>query len=149
MNTFFKIVAYISISILLSVLEHFGNSSFFNEFTKNIIPLLATILALNIAASGIIAGELSRLKKTFPDADLKDVSKESKHSFIFQISFIIGLVVVLLCRDFLIEQKTLESAVNISANACIIGVFLYFLETIYDLSCSLFNLIDFNSKNNN
>lgn len=146
MNKIYKIVAYISISFGLSYLVSIGTGDFFDQFINSAIPLLATLLAINITASALIASELNRLKQAYPNAETKDTAFELKQTLIYQVVFIIALFIVFIVRDWLIESNFLYIRIyKLFANACLIGVFMFFFEIIYDLGKGLLRIIDFNS----
>ncbi|MCS2890432.1 hypothetical protein NXY11_22430 [Parabacteroides faecis] len=148
MRLFCKIITYITISCGLSYLAYEGNGSFFIEFLKNIIPLLATLLAINMTSSALIAGELSKLRIKYPKADLTATNKEMKKTFIFQLYLLIALFIIFLLRDALIIQNLeIKKIVTLISNAFAIGIFLYYLEIIYDLGKALFDILNFNNQN--
>lgn len=149
MNKIYKLIAYISISLGLSYLVSIGVGVFFNQFTNNAIPLLATLLAINITASALIGSELNRLKQTYPNADTKETSFELKQTLILQVVLILSLFVIFIIRDWLIKTNFIHIGYyKLFADAFLIGVFLYYFEIIYDLGKGLLRIIDFNSTPN-
>lgn len=153
MNRIYKIVAYIAISLLLGYMAYEGNGDFIKEFLKNIIPLLATIVAINIPTCALLVNELNKLKNNFLDINVSDIYKEMKISIIIQLLLIIILVILLITKDFLLNQEFIISDpsyvkyINIAINSFVIGFFIYFLEIVWDLGDALFKLIQFNTKN--
>ena len=153
MNRIYKIVAYIAISLLLGYMAYEGNGDFIKEFLKNIIPLLATIVAINIPTCALLVNELNKLKDNFLDINVSDIHKEMKISIIIQLLLIIILVFLLVTKDFLLKQEFIISDsshvkyINIAINSFAIGFFIYFLEIVWDLGDALFKLIQFNTKN--
>ena len=147
MNKIYKIIAYLSISLVLSYIVSIGNGDFFKQFTNNAIPLLTTLLAINITASALIASELNRLKHNYPNANTKETSFELKQTLTLQVIFILFLFVVFIIRDWLDEIEFIYIGYyQIATNACLIGVFLYYFEIIYDLGKGLLRIIDFNAN---
>ena len=130
-----------------------GNGDFIKEFLKNIIPLLATIVAINIPTCALLVNELNKLKNNFLDINVSDIYKEMKISIIIQLLLIIILVILLITKDFLLNQEFIISDpsyvkyINIAINSFVIGFFIYFLEIVWDLGDALFKLIQFNTKN--
>jgi hypothetical protein len=147
MNSLYKIIAYIAVSLFLGYLAYAGNGCFFDEFLKSIIPLLATLLAINITTSALIIGELSKLKDNHSDADLTISNKAIKRTFITEIVLILALLLVLLIRDILLTLNiSIKDYVVLLSNAFVFGVFLYYLEIIYDLGKALLGIVNFNNK---
>ena len=130
-----------------------GNGDFIKEFLKNIIPLLATIVAINIPTCALLVNELNKLKNNFLEIKVSDIYKEMKISIIIQLLLIIILVILLITKDFLLNQEFIISDpsyvkyINIAINSFVIGFFIYFLEIVWDLGDALFKLIQFNTKN--
>lgn len=147
MNRIYKIIAYIAVSLFLGYLAYVGNGCFFDEFLKSIIPLLATLLAINITTSALIIGELSKLKDNHSDADLTTSNKAIKRTFITQIVLILALLLVLLIRDILLTLNiSIKDYVVLLSNVFVFGAFLYYLEIIYDLGKALLGIVNFNNK---
>jgi len=147
MNRVYKIIAYLTVSLLLSCLIFWGDNSFFNSFLQNIIPLLATLFAINVTANSLVTSELNKLKIAHPEANIRNPLKEIKKVFLAQIVIILALFFILILRDFLSGINfPCKNIVTIVTNACVIGSFFYFLEIIADIGKALFMIIDFNSK---
>lgn len=152
MNRIYKIVSYIAISLLLGYMAYEGNGDFIKEFLKNIIPLLATIVAINIPTCALLVNELHKLKNQYLNIDVSEICKEMRLSIIVQLLLIVMLVCFLIIRDFLLNQNFVISNfiyikyINIAVNSFAIGFFIYFLEIVWDLGKALFKLIQFNIK---
>ena len=84
MNRVYKIFTYSAIALLLGYIAYEGNGDFIKEFLKNIISLLATIVAINLPTCALIVSELNKLKDKHPDADVSDISKELGYSLAVQ-----------------------------------------------------------------
>lgn len=147
MNRIYKLIAYVAVSLLFSCLIYWGSNSFFNSFLQNIIPLLATLFAINVTANSLVTSELNKLKTAHPKANIRNPLKEIKTVFLTQIIIILVLFFLLILRDFLSEQDfAYQYIITIITNACVIGSFFYFLEIIADIAKALFMIIDFNSR---
>lgn len=147
MNKIYKIIAYIAVSICLSWIAYVNGSTFFESFNGLLIPLLATLLAINITTSSLVAGELRKIKKEFPQCDIGKSTKEIKRIFRIQIWLIASLLILFIGKDCSFIVNNIEKHyITVISNGCVIAVFCYFLEIIYDLGCSLFDIINFNSS---
>ena len=148
MNNICKIFTYVVGSILISSMATCNNSTFFDDFNDFLIPLLATLLAINITTTSLITGELTKIKKIAPNCDISRSLTEMKKTFKAQIILIGSLILVYIVKDCSFILTYIEKdIVEIGTNAYSIAVFAYFLEIIYDLGCSLFDVINFNSSN--
>lgn len=147
MNKFCKIVTYIVISAFISWVAYVNDSCFFESFNELLIPLLATLLAINITTSSLVAGELRKIKKENPQCDIGKSTNEIKYIFKIQIALIASLLIIFIIKDCdFITQCVDAKWVAIIVNGYVIAVFSYFLEIIYDLGCSLFDIMTFNSS---
>ena len=146
MNKIFKIISYLSVSLFFSYLESLGSGIFFDNLKNNIIPLLATLLAINITTGALISTELKKFTSQFPNASSIDVSKELRFSFIIQLISLVFLFIVLLINDIITKEITYIKYSEYLTNTIIIGVFLYYLEIILDLGKALFKILNANNK---
>lgn len=147
MNKIYKLIAYISVSALISWLAYSNGSSFFESFNGLLIPLLATLLAINITTSSLVAGELRKIKKEHPQCDIGKSTNEIKRIFKIQIVLIASLLALFIIKDCgWIKQCIDQKWITIFTNGYVTAVFIYFLEIIYDLGCSLFDIINFNAS---
>lgn len=147
MNRIYKIIAYIAVPGVLSWITDGSGNTFFDNFNNIIIPLLATLLAINITTSSLIAGELRKIQLVNPECDLVDAKTEMKRIFKVQLCLILGLLFVFLIKDCSFIKNNINNQwVQIFVNGSVLAVFGYFLEIIYDLGCSLFDIINFNSE---
>ena len=147
MNKIYKIIAYAVVSVLISWIAYASDSSFFESFNGLLIPLLATLLAINITTSSLIAGELRKIKKENPQCDIGRSTDEIKRIFKIQIVLIASLLVLFIIKDCRwIKQFVDEKWITIVSNGYVIAVFVYFLEVIYDLGSSLFDIINYNAS---
>lgn len=140
MTDWLKIVGYTAIGFCIA---YFFNSedTFLPAFTENIISLLTTILAINIATKAIIVKTIVQLseKHQFPFTKTK---KELKSNFQIQI-ILIGIVfftTLISKADFICVN--IPEINTYWQYSIAIGAFLYFIETIYDLGSTLITLID-------
>ena len=146
MNKAYKIIAYIAVSGVISWIAYINGSSFFESFNGLLIPLLATLLAINITTSSLVAGELRKIRNEYPQCNIGKSTNEIKRIFKIQIFLIVTLLILLIFKDCsFVEDNIEDQYVTIFTNGCVIAVFCYFLEIIYDLGCSLFDIINFNS----
>lgn len=104
-------------------------------------------MAINITTSSLIAGELRKIKKENPQCDIGRSTDEIKRIFKIQIVLIASLLVLFIIKDCRwIKQFVDEKWIIIVSNGYVIAVFVYFLEVIYDLGCSLFDIINYNAS---
>lgn len=146
MNNFYKIIAFASISIFFAFLAFKLESTFAEKFAENIIALLTTLFAINIASSTLIAGKVREIQEKTGHPFTK-TKKNLKNSFYEQIIFI-GLAFIF---GLLRESKYLQTHFNpdnlkIICNSVLFFTFIYYLDVIRDIGKSLFDLLDFDDK---
>lgn len=145
MNSICKIITYITISLLLSWIgyKEEGNG-FLDQLSIFIIPLLATLLAINITTMALVAGEIRKIIEKFNDSSIfEKTKKEVGKVFTIQLVLFVTLFFILIVRE-----KDFEYIPNynyfktIISNAFMIGVFGYYLEVIMDSGKSLLEILN-------
>ncbi len=143
MNRIYKIVTFICISALLAFFVMKLESDYADKFADNILALLTTLFAINIASSTLIAGKLREIQdKT--GYDFPETKKNLKSSFYEQILFI-GIAFVF---GLLRESKYIQNVMNVETikficNSVLFICFIYYLDIIRDIGKSLFDLLDY------
>ncbi len=99
MNKIYKLIAYIAVPGLIGWIAYVNDSSFFESFNGLSIPLLATLLTINITTSSLVAGELKEIMKEYPLCDIGKSTNEIKRTFRIQIFLIASLLVLFIVRD--------------------------------------------------
>jgi len=153
MYRFGKACLYIFISVIISIGVYYGDNTFFDSFLNGLIPVLATLSALYMTVSSIIAVEMNKLTERHPGINITNTMYSVKRIFIVQLVLIAALFISFIVRDILIkiefEITCFHDIVIIFSNAFAIAVFLYFLEALYDVGQTVYSLIDYNGSNNN
>ena len=146
MNSFYKIVAFISISAFLAFIVMKLESTFADKFAENILALLTTLFAINIASSTLIAGKLREIQEK-TGFQFKKTKKSLKSSFYEQI-IIIGIAFlfgVLRESDYL---KTIFDCeyYKLVCNTVLFYAFISYLDIIRDIGKSLFDLLEYDEN---
>ena len=143
MNNIYKIVTFASISIFFAFLAFKLQSSFADKFAENILALLTTLFAINIASSTLIAGKLREIQEQTGHPFTR-TKQNLKRSFYEQIVFI-GLAFIFgILRESKILQTTLNpDTLKVICNSVLFFTFIYYLDIIRDIGKSLFDLLDF------
>ncbi len=143
MNRVYKIITFVTISFALSALAFYLKSDFVNKFAENLISLLTTLLAINIASSTLIAAKLSEIKaKT--GYHFNKTRTNLKASFYEQIILIaIAFVVVMIGESCVLISKINSDYFEIGVNSILFFTFINYLDIIRDIGKSLFDLLDF------
>lgn len=146
-----KFTIYALISCSISFLTFWSKSNFISNFSNTIIPLLSTILTINITTSALLSSEIKKFILNTPNSEthFKDTITEIKWTFKIQIILISSLFIILIIKDipFLTSTEELKKWNQIITDAYVIGVFIYFLEIIYDLGIALFQILEHNKNN--
>ncbi len=146
MNNLYKIIAFGSISFLLALITHKLQSTFANKFAENIIALLTTLFAINIASSTLIAGKVREIQDKTGHPFIR-TKRNLKNSFYEQIIFIgIAFVFSLLRESELLKNEIDAKTIELVCNSVLFFTFIYYLDIIRDIGKSLFDLLDFEDK---
>lgn len=146
MNRAIKTIAYLAVALLLSYMANNGDREFIKGFSTGIISLLSTILAINIPTSTLVISEINRIKEKI-NLEPTATFKELKHGLIMQIAVLGCLFVIQIVCSFLKNKNIVENPIlDIISDSFVIAAFMYYLEVIYDLGISLFDLITFKIK---
>lgn len=146
MSELYKSVTYLVVSFLLCFLSEKIQSNFIDDFAKNFIALLTTLLAINIASGSILAGKLKEININ-TGHKFDNTTKELKRSLTIQLILIaISFVTLLIKSSTIISGWIGCSTLNLVSNTITIGIFIYYLDTIKDLGQALFSLLNFDEK---
>ena len=145
MEKAYRVISYIFISGLLAFLISIGSGEYFKIFRSNSVALLTTILAVSISATSLVSGELSKLKRKYPNANLADVFGNLEEKIITQIVMILLLLTTYIVKDIIIKNEcAILQWYEVANDAILIAALLFSLETIYDLGKGLIELLNFN-----
>lgn len=146
MNKIYKSVTFIVLSFILAYLSMKLESSFTDKFADNILALLTTLFAINIASSTLIAGKLREIQNQTGHPFTKTKSN-LKRSFYEQIIFIIIAFIFGLVRESNYLQVLLKvDNLKLICNTILFLSFIYYIDIIRDLGKALFDLLDFNPE---
>ena len=107
MNSIYKAITFLSISFLLCFISMKIKSDFIDNFTNGFIPLLTTLLAINIASASLIAGKLKEISIR-TGMKFEKTTKELKRSLTIQLILISISLLVLLLKS----SKTISAIVG-------------------------------------
>lgn len=146
MNSLYKYIAFTTISFLLAFFAMRLESTFADKFAENILALLTTLFAINIASSTLIAGKLREIQDKTGFA-FEKTKKNLKWSFYEQIILIGVSFIVAIARESKYLQSLTEPDIcKLICNSIIFFTFISYLEIIRDIGKSLFDLLDFDNK---
>jgi len=141
----YKNFSLITVSILVSLLAKWLNSSFIESFADNQITLLTTLLAINIASSSLIAGKLRDINQK-TGYKFVDTRTELKRSLIVQVTLIaIAFFLMIFTKSEKVIRLMEPDWLNFISNTITVGIFVYYLDAILDLGKALFSLLDFDA----
>jgi hypothetical protein len=142
-NSLYKSITFLTISIFFAFVAMKLESSFADKFAENILALLTTLFAINIASSTLIAGKLREIQDMTGHPFIK-TKKSLKNSFYEQISLIGIAFIFALLRESKYIQNLIEcSNCKLICNAILFYTFTSYLDIIRDLGKSLFDLLNF------
>lgn len=143
-NSICKIITYITVSFVLSFIGYKEEDGFLNQLSIFIIPLLATLLAINITTMALVAGEIRKIIEKFNDSSIFEKSKK-EISAVFTTQLILFIILFFL---LIIREKEIACIPNynywkiIISNGFMIAVFGYYLEVIMDSGKSLLEILN-------
>lgn len=137
-----KVIAYIAVSITLSSIAYCSQNPFFDSFNSYIIPLLGTLLAINLTAVALFLAEIKKLKEKLPTLNIAPLTQEVSLTMTKQIGIIATLIVILMIKDMnYITEIINPKCRTILVNAFSLCTLFYFLEVIYDTLNALLDAI--------
>lgn len=146
MNNFYKIITFLSISAFFAFIAMKLESTFVDKFSENILALLTTLFAINIASSTLIAGKVREIQNLTGHPFTK-TKKNLKTSFYEQIIFICVAFVASLLKDTILLKNLINTQyLNLACDTLLFLSFIYYLDIIRDIGHALFDLLDFNNK---
>lgn len=138
-----KILGYLSGGFILSYLSIVFRSTFLSSFTEDIINLLITIFAINIASTSIIISSI----KDISEISGHDFSKSKKHlrlTIVYQIVMIFLVFIILIFKKSEVVQIYFGTFwTDLIANGIIVSAFLYYVDIVIDLGRALISIMNF------
>lgn len=151
-NNIFRYLGYIALSLGLGWFSNLsGNDNdFILKISRNLIPILITILAFYVTILGLILKELVEYKHN-TNKDIKDVLKSMRRDVNIEIFIICIAFLFYTVRGALSSVVSIEwlSYITITSNAVTVFSFVYFLMLVYDSVMGLWDLIEANNKDTN
>lgn len=145
MSDFYKIVSFLSVGFFSAFLALKIQSSFVENFSDNLLALLTTLFAINIASITLISGKISELQKQ-TNHPFRKTRQQLKRSFFEQIGIIAIAFIFGILRDSCLLNSSINSSLRLIFNSVLFFCFFYYLDIIRDIGKSLFDLLDFNNK---
>lgn len=138
MNFIGKISTYIIISLIITLLSYYLESSFFRVFLdENIILLLITLLAINTATYGFVLSKISDLELKHDKADFAEAKNQIKRSLKIQFGLIMSAIVVQIISTSNIF--TTESTLLICTfEFLLVFIFVFALDLLRDTGFAIF-----------
>lgn len=141
-------MTFIAVSTLLAALVYKLESKFADTFAANLLALLTTLFAINIASSTLIAGKLREIQSQ-TGHPFTNTKKNLKSTFYEQIWMIALALMFGLIRESQYLKEVFGSGYLIAtSNAVLFFTFIYYLDIIRDIGKSLFDLLDYNPNSN-
>jgi hypothetical protein len=132
-----NISLYLVMAILLNGLSCLLGSDFLNNFLEaNIIIVLVSILAVNIAITSILIPKLKDTSDKFY-ADFSNTYREIKISFKEHILLIIASIMVMIIKHSQILHSKVECLGFIS-NTLLLAIFIYGIALLWDTGNAIF-----------
>jgi len=144
MTRLLKYIGYLTLSLIMAFISFFAGEErdFLFAFSKNLIPVLITIVVLYTTLSNLILNQLT-LYKDLTGADIQKCIKALKRNVHFEFAiiafdFIIGLIANILFSKS--ECTCILYGTRIFVNMITFFSVFYFLYIIYDSTIGFYNI---------
>lgn len=146
MNNLYKYITFAALGFLLAYIALRLESTFADKFAENILALLTTLFAINIASSTLVAGKIRDIQdKT--GHNFPKTKTNLKWSFYEQIILIAIAFVAAIARESkYLDDLLIDNTCVLICNSIIFFTFIAYLEIIRDIGKSLFDLLDFDAN---
>jgi len=125
--------------IVVLVSQAIDSKSVFVYLEENIIGLLLTLLAINIASSGLIAAKIQDILVEFPEFDFSESLKEMKISLFEQVVLLIVCIISLILSDSSLIDFEHKSTLS---NTILFSILVYAINILWDTGQAVFIIID-------
>lgn len=146
MNSVYKIISFIVIAFILAYSCLKLDSSFSNKFADNILSLLTTLFAINIASSTLIASKIREIQDR-TGHHFEKSKGNLRTSFNEQLVLIGVAFLATLIRESAVVQNAV--GINLTCLTCdtiLFACFIYYIDIIKDIGAALFQLLDFDNN---
>jgi hypothetical protein len=131
---------YIVIATIVTCIGYYLESEFlFNYLQNNLIGLLLTLLAINIASLGLIASKIQDIVMQFKGLDFSGTVKQMKLSLLEQIVLIGGSIITLLFQD---SGKICFEYKEQVGNIILVAILIYAINILWDTGKAVFIIIE-------
>ena len=143
LNSLCRYILYLLISFGLAYVSTLGETDFIAEFSRSIIPVLTTLMALYATISGQL---ILRLRESNIDEDgLSGVVDAMERNIVIEVLLIALSFVVFSCSSWILsligENTCLVGLWQVFKNAIVCFVFMYFVYIVYDSTVGLYHLL--------
>jgi hypothetical protein len=146
MSSIYKIITFLLLSFLIAYISIKIQSNFIDTISTNIIGLLTTLFAINIASSTLVAGKLSEISNK-TGRDFPNTKSNLRISFNEQIILIVLTFVVGIVRESCLLKTYMDVyTLKLICDSLLIFAFIYYLDILKDIGKALYNLLDANYK---
>ncbi|WP_420582068.1 hypothetical protein [Reichenbachiella sp.] len=142
----YRYVTFLVCGYLISVGADKLESSFIDDFSSGLIPLLTTLLAINIASGSLIASKISEIEN-ISGVGFHKAKNELKESLKVQLVLIaVSFIVLILKESAIVEKLISKEYTQVFSNTITVTIFGVFIDSIRDIGMGLFSLLDFNGE---
>lgn len=147
MNLTKNISFYIILGFITNLLSNWIESDFLIEYLKqDIIGLLLTLLAINIATLGLIASKMQDMLEKYPNFNFANTIKEMKFSLVEQIVLIVVSIISLVIINSNVIVFEFKAIIF---NSILTSVLYYSIYILWDTGNAVFVIINLIQNMNN
>jgi hypothetical protein len=143
MNTYIRnILVFIGLSSIIVIMAFLLKSDFLDKFlTNDLLIILPTILAINVATSSILLSKISDIEIQIKFKFTKTV-KGMRNALKEQIVLIVVTVVLLIVYKsiFLIDLTSNSDYYHLIINILLLSVFIWYLDILRDIGQAMFDI---------
>lgn len=139
-----NIFTFLGISLILNGLANYLKSDFIGPFLcNNIINILTTLLAINIATCSLIITKLKEISDTESSSNFTNTYNEIKKSLLEQV-ILIALAFVLSILNSSIVLKSFNYPHTFIFDSLLTAIFIYALYILWDTGKAIFLMVKSN-----
>lgn len=144
MTRLLKYIGYFTLSLIMALISFFAGEErdFLFMFSKNLIPVLITIVVLYTTLSNLILNQLT-LYKDLTGADIHECVKALKRNVYFEFAIIAFDFIIILIANILFSKSEcayILCGTRIFVNMITFFSVFYFLYIVYDSTIGFYNI---------
>lgn len=150
MKTILRYLLYLILSIGIGYASFMcgAENDFLDKLSRNLLPLLITILVLYTTLSNLVLGQIQKYQEK-NICNLTPVFKALRRNVYIEFSILAFVVIFFIGKGLVLvhyNNEIIIKLLNITNNAVVFFALSYFLYVIYDSTMSFYDIVEENDK---